>query len=276
MLDTDYLLKLDKEGLLKNEFLVQVKLYLMKKNQETQEKLNQLAMQQKKTYEFVKGIISVAKQQVEEEGQNILVRVKASDYIRAYRKRFIIDGSPSDPNSVINIIFPDEVEDSGPSANPAGTTGGATSILPRMKPTSKTEDHLTTLSTVYDFITSPVLSIALKNLIFSGDDSRKAGAAYASYMKKLHDTLVNDGDFFKEIVLDQREKIYQEIETHVALKMHSRIFPLAPSAADTVLCKKMQLLQWVDPTTLGIRKDDLKVDYWRSASESPARRFTYR
>ncbi len=235
-----------------DEFLVQVKLYLAQKNRETQAKLNQLAMQQRLTCEFVKKIISISKQQVDDEGLSIFARVKAAEYIKSYRQPFAIARSSTNPDYIINIRFP------GSTRPEAGAVVGQTE--PRQERWPETVD---------DFAGNPVMYSELHDFISAGEDSRHVGQIYREYMSRLCDSLMGDDGFFKkEADSEQRKRVFQEVETHVAFRMYPRAFPKAPSTADVQFCRKMQLLQWIDPACLGVRPEDLKVAYWRSAADS--------
>ena len=252
MLDTDYLLKLDKEGLLKPEFLVQIKLYLAIKNRDTQEKLNSLGIQQKKTYEYVNQIISIAKQQVEEDCQNILHRVKASEYIKNYKKAFVMNSTAKDGCSVFIKFVEEQVEE--PRGSP----------MMRLKRT----DPKPYPDTIDEFVKDLLMFPGIKGLISTGNDDTRIGAVYKEYMGILYEKLKADDAFFHDIDLEHREKIYQEIEAHVAFQLYSQAFPKSPSPADSAFYNKMLLLQWIDPVCLGVKKEDLQVDYWRTSAES--------
>ena len=106
MLDTDYLLKLVYNGVLTNDFLMKIKEYLIKKNQETQEILNFLAIQQKNAYESVKQIITTTKIQVEDGDLHVLSKVKAGEYIKEYKMLFEIKVSSNKDTNNIEIEFP--------------------------------------------------------------------------------------------------------------------------------------------------------------------------
>jgi hypothetical protein len=107
MLDVDYLLKLYNDGLYKIPFLFELKSYLDKKNQNAQEILNHLAIQQKKTFESITQIVNIAKQKVEEDYQKVLLRVKAAEYIRTYKKPFLIVTVETNADFSFTIRFPD-------------------------------------------------------------------------------------------------------------------------------------------------------------------------
>jgi len=259
MLDTDYLLKLDKEGQLTYEFLSEVKLYLAKKNQDTQDKLNFLAIQQKKTYESVNHVISETKKQVEEDGQNILSRVKAEEYIKYYKRQFQISQTESNGYMILGIKFPEK---------PVEEPGSPIRIKTKHATIKYSE-------TIEEFIKEMVKYKEVNELISTGEDNKRVGAVYKEYMHKLHDTLINDNVFFKELSneanldksMELRERIYQEIEAHVGFELYAKSFAKQSSIQDSAFCRKMRLIQWIDPVLLGVKSSDLKVDYWKSACE---------
>lgn len=252
MLDIDYLLKLYKDGLLNSQFLFELKSYLMKKNQNAQEILNYLAIQQKKTFEYMTQILNIAKQQVDEDCQKILYRVKAAEYIKIYKKPFLIVTVETNGDYEITIKFPDELKEEEASS-------------PNLSKKLKKQKEANIPVRISEFIKDILMFSEFKDLISTGNDEKKIGIVYRTYMEKLHTQLINDDSFFTELNHEDREKVYNEVETHIALQLYSHAFPKAPSKQDKKFNQKMLLLQWLDPTTLGIKKEDLKVDYWKTA-----------
>jgi hypothetical protein len=250
LLDTDYLVKQYTDGVLKPKFLVELSAYLQKKNQDAQGKLNYLTIQQKKAYEHTTNVMNIAKQQVEEDCQSVLFRMKAAEYIGAYRKQFTIMPIEDKDRIIYKIRFPED-EPEPIAASPRGKVKRG-----------KTESFPDTLA---EFIKNLLMFDEIKNLISTGNDDNLLGQVYKDYISALHRKLLVDELLFRGMSMEEREKVYDQVESHVSLELYSIAFPKKPSPADKAFQQKMQLLKWINPTCLGIKAGDMRVEYWDSS-----------
>jgi len=242
ILDTNYLLKQVESGILTTEFLLETKNYFIKKNKDAQEKLNFLALQQRNAYESVNQIINLAKKQVEDGDLFILSKVKAGEFINFYKKPFNIKSTFEGGTNKIEIEF----------------------VQPNTDLKSKYDQ--TYLETIGDFIAA--IGKAKKSILNpKEDDGNKIGNVYKDYMKILNSDLMQDNQCLQGITEERRVQVYKEVEAHIALGLYLEVFPEKPSPQDTRFCHKMQLLQWIDPVSFGIKESDMKTDYWKSACE---------
>lgn len=243
MLDTNYLLKQIEDGILTTEFLLESKNYFIKRNQDTQEKLNFLAIQQKNAYESVKQIISLAKKQAEDGDLFILSKVKAGQFINSYRKPFNFIYKFTSETNVIDIEF--------------------VQVNPEVIQSKHDQNYLETI----DQFIEELGKTKSKILNPKEGDGAKIGRLYKTYMDSLKDDLTGDSQCLQGISEERRGQVYKEVETHIALGLYLELFPERPNRHDTLFRCKALLLQWIDPVTFGIREEDLRIDYWRSACE---------
>jgi hypothetical protein len=63
------------------------------------------------------------------------------------------------------------------------------------------------------------------------------------------------------------ESVYKKVEDYVLSEIYTKAFPKLQTKADKYFHTKTLLLNWIHPTKLGIKKENLGIDYWTSASE---------
>jgi len=228
-----------KEGnLLKNEFLDEFKISLQKHNQDLQEKINLMTINKMKIIENTRYFTENYKNDTLKLYKSVLIRTSASKFISNYMCPFIIEKLS---NETFQIIFTDyeKSKDLGVKIIREGKT-------------------------INDFIEF-LLSMELSNLINENEfDIMKIGKIYNQFLSRLKNKL-NSETSDENISYDDKQEIYQEIESHVCMRIHEKVFEKTPTKKDLDFYNKLFSLQWIKPTQLGIEEKAINFGFWQAA-----------
>ena len=103
----------------------------------------------------------------------------------------------------------------------------------------------------------------IESIIETGEDKFGLNKIYREYMDKVEEVVNN-----RRLPEEESKIIYEEVQTHINIQLHNKLFKKSPSPLDITFLKKLKSLEWLKPEQVGVSENFVESKIWKEAIES--------